>query len=398
MVLVARWRKRPPVLVVSVDHGLRPEAAAEARTVAENAARLGLPWRIMKAPKRRRGRQPAGLGAARALPPACRGCRETPASTRSSRRITRTTRPRRFFSGSRAAPASTGLRRCRRRDRRRDRACAAASLRAARGAARDRRGERPADRRGSEQCRSRASTACACARSLPDLARDRADGDAACGDGRAARPRRGGARPLCRRASEGALRGRSVRRRRAARASALATVPEEVALRTLALILKAVGGADYTPRLDAVEALRAAVLSAGRRRKAQAHAFRRRRFGRRRQADGAARMGAEGACRRRRAGRRDAPLGSAVRGRGAAAQGRAQRRRARHARSAASAPARRSAALSRRCPGCIEMGRLSPSRRRSSGRPRRAACRTLRSSASSAGSSESPPGKAALPR
>ncbi len=52
MVLVARWAKRPPALVVSVDHGLRPEAAAEARIVAENAARLDLPWRIMKAPKR----------------------------------------------------------------------------------------------------------------------------------------------------------------------------------------------------------------------------------------------------------------------------------------------------------------------------------------------------------
>lgn len=48
MLLVARWRERPPVLVATVDHGLRMEAAAEARTVAENAERLGLPWRILR--------------------------------------------------------------------------------------------------------------------------------------------------------------------------------------------------------------------------------------------------------------------------------------------------------------------------------------------------------------
>jgi len=52
IVLVAKWRERPPVLVVSVDHGLRPEAAAEAKTAAENAKRLGLPFRIMKTSKR----------------------------------------------------------------------------------------------------------------------------------------------------------------------------------------------------------------------------------------------------------------------------------------------------------------------------------------------------------
>ena len=48
MLLVAKWGARPPVLVASVDHGLRPEAVAEAETAAENAARLGLPWRILK--------------------------------------------------------------------------------------------------------------------------------------------------------------------------------------------------------------------------------------------------------------------------------------------------------------------------------------------------------------
>ena len=49
MMLVSAWRDRPPVLVVSVDHGLRPEAAEEARLVAANAAALNLPVRIMKA-------------------------------------------------------------------------------------------------------------------------------------------------------------------------------------------------------------------------------------------------------------------------------------------------------------------------------------------------------------
>lgn len=52
MVLVSRWRERPPTLVVTVDHGLRPEAAEEARMVTENARRLGFPARIAKAPGR----------------------------------------------------------------------------------------------------------------------------------------------------------------------------------------------------------------------------------------------------------------------------------------------------------------------------------------------------------
>ncbi len=55
MALVAAWPERPPTLVVCVDHGLRPEAAAEARRVAENAARLALPWRIMTAPNQTQG-------------------------------------------------------------------------------------------------------------------------------------------------------------------------------------------------------------------------------------------------------------------------------------------------------------------------------------------------------
>ena len=50
MHLLARWRataERPPVLVATIDHGLRPEAADEAAFVAREAAALGLPHRIL---------------------------------------------------------------------------------------------------------------------------------------------------------------------------------------------------------------------------------------------------------------------------------------------------------------------------------------------------------------
>ena len=48
MLLLSRWQGRPDTLVVNVDHGLRPEAAAEAELVARNAARLGLPARTVR--------------------------------------------------------------------------------------------------------------------------------------------------------------------------------------------------------------------------------------------------------------------------------------------------------------------------------------------------------------
>ncbi|QRM28868.1 tRNA lysidine(34) synthetase TilS [Microvirga sp. VF16] len=50
MHLIARWcaaGPRPPVLVATIDHGLRPEAAEEAAFVASEAAALGLPHRIL---------------------------------------------------------------------------------------------------------------------------------------------------------------------------------------------------------------------------------------------------------------------------------------------------------------------------------------------------------------
>jgi tRNA(Ile)-lysidine synthase len=48
MVLIAAWAERPPVMVVSVDHGLRAESAAEAALVAGNSQALGLPCRVLR--------------------------------------------------------------------------------------------------------------------------------------------------------------------------------------------------------------------------------------------------------------------------------------------------------------------------------------------------------------
>jgi len=55
MLLIARWPERPPTLVVTIDHGLRPEAKKEAEQAAQNALKHGLPWRIMRAPEHKRG-------------------------------------------------------------------------------------------------------------------------------------------------------------------------------------------------------------------------------------------------------------------------------------------------------------------------------------------------------
>ncbi|SCZ03634.1 tRNA lysidine(34) synthetase TilS [Microvirga guangxiensis] len=49
MHLLVRWgaNPRPPILVATVDHGLRPEAAEEAAFVAREAGALGFPHRIL---------------------------------------------------------------------------------------------------------------------------------------------------------------------------------------------------------------------------------------------------------------------------------------------------------------------------------------------------------------
>lgn len=58
LILAARWAKRakprPQLLAVTIDHGLRPQAAAEAAAVKRLARRLGLPHRTL----RWRGRKP----------------------------------------------------------------------------------------------------------------------------------------------------------------------------------------------------------------------------------------------------------------------------------------------------------------------------------------------------
>jgi tRNA(Ile)-lysidine synthase len=63
--LVARWRERrgnaPRLTVLTVDHGLRPEARDEARLVARMAERLGLPHAVLT--WAREGRQSGGLQA-----------------------------------------------------------------------------------------------------------------------------------------------------------------------------------------------------------------------------------------------------------------------------------------------------------------------------------------------
>lgn len=52
MVALARWRAlaadRPQIIVATVDHGLRPEAAQEAGMVGREASRLGLPFRLLR--------------------------------------------------------------------------------------------------------------------------------------------------------------------------------------------------------------------------------------------------------------------------------------------------------------------------------------------------------------
>ena len=109
----------------------------------------------------------------------------------------------------------------------------------------------------------------------------------------------------------------------------LPSVPEEVALRALALILKAVGGADYTPRLDCRRGALRRDPRAPRGRDGEADALRRRRVGRRAAASAARReWGGTGLpMRPRRRARRSSGTGGS-RSRCRALNGRAQRRRA----------------------------------------------------------------------
>ena len=99
MWLAARWRRAlargPRLIAVTVDHGLRAEAAREARDVKRLARSLDLPHRTL----RWTGAKPkTGLPAAArdgALPPAGAGRARAAAPRISSPRIPATIRPRR---------------------------------------------------------------------------------------------------------------------------------------------------------------------------------------------------------------------------------------------------------------------------------------------------------------
>ena len=260
MVLVARWSERPPTLVVTVDHGLRPEAAEEARLVAGNAEKLGLPWRVMRAPGRpgggnlqdwaRRARYACLATAAReagydtiltahhqddqaetfllrlargsgvyglaAMPEA--GTFEGLALVRPLLDVPRAELARIAAESGLATvadPSNEDFRFDRVRMRRLMPALAESGLTA---------------RRLAETAGRLGRAAAALDHYAGALLKERFRADAF---GRVA-----------------------------GSAAAIVEAPEEVGLRALALLLKAVGGADYTPPLDPIEALRSAILAA----------------------------------------------------------------------------------------------------------------------------------------
>lgn len=261
MLLAARWPGRPPLLVATVDHGLRPEAAAEARLVVENAARLGLEARILRAPPReasgnlqdwaRRARYAAlasvarekgfdsivtahhrddqaetfllrlarGSGVYGLAAMAEEGSVEGVALARPLLAVPREALVRLAAKSGLATVADPSN-----DDPRFDRVRMRALLPilSAHGL----------DATGLAATAGRLGRAAA---ALDHYARDLLSG-------------RFAADPF------GVVSGP---------AAAFAEAPEEVALRALALTLKAVGGADYTPRLDSVEALGSAVAAAG---------------------------------------------------------------------------------------------------------------------------------------
>ena len=73
LMLAARWakrqKKRPPkILAVTVDHGLRPQAAAEAAAVKRLARGLGVSHTDAALAREKAKKRLAGSGARRALP------------------------------------------------------------------------------------------------------------------------------------------------------------------------------------------------------------------------------------------------------------------------------------------------------------------------------------------
>ncbi len=259
MLLVAGWPDRPPALVVTCDHGIRPEAADEARLVAENAERLGLPWRIMRTPERASGNLQDWARRVRY------GCLAAAAETAGFDTI--------VTAHHQDDQAETFL------------------LRLARGSGAYGLGAM-AEEGSLDGLRLVRPLLGVPRRKLAELAD--ASGlaiavDPSNSDPRFDRVRMRGLMPAL--AEHGItakrLAGTAGRLRRAAAAldhyaeallnehfhadvfgvvagpaAALAAVPEEIGLRALALILRAAGGAEYTPPLERIEALREAILAA----------------------------------------------------------------------------------------------------------------------------------------
>jgi tRNA(Ile)-lysidine synthase len=259
MLLASSWRERPPVLVVTVDHGLRPEAAEEARLVAENAERLKLPWRIMTAAEPRTGgnlQDWARRARYRCLSAAAREAGFDTIVTAHHEDDQAETFLLRLARGS----GVYGLAAMREEETLDGIALArpllVVSRERLRGIAAEGGLKTVADPSNVDTRFDRVRI-----RSLmPELAEHGLDAvrlaETAGRLGRAAKAldyyaglfleAHFAADPF------GVVSGP---------ASAFATVPEEVGLRVLARVLKAVGGADYTPRLASIEALREAILA-----------------------------------------------------------------------------------------------------------------------------------------
>jgi tRNA(Ile)-lysidine synthase len=262
MSLAARWPERPPALVVTVDHGLRPAAAVEARLAARNAEALGLPWRIMQAPPREDGGGNLQDWARRAryacLAAAAREAGFDAIVTAHHREDQAETFLLRLARGSgvyglAAMPEETTIEGIR-------------LVRPLLGVSRS------ALAREVEESRLPTATDPSNADPRFDRVRVRTVMPALAEGGIDAETLARTAQRLGRAAAAldqyaGSLLKESFSADRfgsvAGSAHALAEAPEEVSLRALALILRAVGGSDYTPRLDSLEALRSAILEAG---------------------------------------------------------------------------------------------------------------------------------------
>ncbi len=261
MVLMAKWREQPPTLVVCVDHGLRPAAAAEAELVVRNGEQLGLPVRVVKAGEphvsgnlqdwarrvRYRCLADAALGAGYdAIVTAHH--RDDQAETF----LLRLARGSGVYGLAAMSETSTahGVEVVRPLLNVSRETLSAIAAESGLPVVSDPSNE---DQR-FDRVRMRAL--------MPDLAAHGLTAERLAETakrlGRAAAALDDSARSFVRKHFAfdrfGVARGRP---------ESIAAVPEEIGLRALALILRAVGGAEYTPRLDSVEALRSAILEAG---------------------------------------------------------------------------------------------------------------------------------------